>query len=331
MSKKFIFALSATLVVVVAIVVVFAFALGRTQATQRASGSVITADKGAEDPYCLLVAGKDRASGLTDVLMLVSFDPQKSRISVMQIPRDTYAEYGRSGHRKLNGALGALGSPEALKNYFESSLGVDIDGYLTLDLDGFRKIVDAVGGVQIELDAPIYYKDPLQKLNISLEKGKQTLNGRQAEMFVRYRSGYANGDIGRLDAQKKFLAAFFRTLKNNINAKNAYKLAESLIDAVDTDVNLALAVMLGLEALGTESDSLLFFTMPGEAIVSARTGASFYVMSATATDRLLREYFGKNGEGIDSERLFAHPDYEDFIRIYESDVDILPTRADGIG
>ena len=57
----------------------------------------------------ILVAGTDRASGLTDVIMLISFDRDAHKLYVMQLPRDTYAEYAESGYKKLNGAYGALG------------------------------------------------------------------------------------------------------------------------------------------------------------------------------------------------------------------------------
>ena len=272
-----------------------------------------------DERCCLLVTGKDRVSGLTDVIMLVSLDSASSQLSVMQIPRDTYAEYGNEKHRKLNGALASLGGEAELKKYFEDTLGLKIDGYLSLDLDGFAKIVDTVGGVEMDVEEPLYYNDPEQNLHIAIESGRQILDGRTAEMFVRYRSGYVDGDIGRLDAQKKFLSAFFCSLKQKVNIKNAYSLACAVVGAVKTDVKMSRAVSLALKALTLDESSLRFFTLPGEAVTSKKTGASFYVMSADPTRELLCEYFGREDESeIDEKRLFAHPEYEDFIKIYEA-------------
>ncbi len=328
MSKKYLFICLIALIVALVAVTVITVSVGRSDELPVSAHTAVDTEKKADDPYCLLVAGKDRASGLADVIMLVSFDPANERISVMQIPRDTYAEYGDKSYNKLNGAIGALGGASGLEVFLEKTLGVSIDGYLTLDLDAFRTIVDAVGGVELELETPFRYNDPSQKLYIDLPSGRQRLDGKQAEMYVRYRSGYARGDIDRLDAQKKFLAAFFDAIKKEINADNVYAVASSVIRAVDTDVGFALGVALGLEAIRVDSSRLYFFTLPGEAIVSPRSGASYYVMSARPTQRILCEYFGKREDGIDSGKSFAHPSYEGFIKIYEKDGQSEPIRAD---
>ena len=315
MYKKYIATVTVALCIAISVSVSSAFLVRRNVSSGESEVALsITPD----ERYCLLVTGKDRVSGLTDVIMLVSLDTENSQISVMQIPRDTYAEYGDQKHRKLNGALVSLGGEDALRGYLEKTLGLKIDGYLSLDLDGFANIVDAVGGVEMEIEEPLYYDDPEQKLHIALEEGRQVLDGRTAEMFVRYRAGYADGDIGRLDAQKKFLAALFDTLKNNVNIKIVDELACAVIGSVKTDVGVAKAVSLALRALALDADSLCFFTMPGEAVTSKKTGASFYVMSAEPTQKMLCEYFGRDESKIDPGRLFAHPEYEDFIKIYDS-------------
>ena len=167
-------------------------------------------DKNADEPFCLLLLGKDKASGLTDVMMVVSLDPNTNNLSVMQIPRDTYADYGSKNHKKLNSAVAVLGSEEKLCDFLSDSLGISIDGYLSLELDAFRKSVDAVGGVEMYVPKRLYYNDPAQNLYIDIPKGQQLLDGKKAEMVVRYRDGYADGDIGRLDMQKRFLAILNR-------------------------------------------------------------------------------------------------------------------------
>ena len=101
--------------------------------------------------------------------------------------------------------------------------------------------------------------------------------------------------------------------------KNIDELAQAVIGSVKTDVGIWRAVSLALKALELDSDSLCFFTMPGEAIVSRKTGASFYVMAAEPTKKMLCEYFGRDERKIDPKRLFAHPEYEDFIKIYETE------------
>jgi LCP family protein required for cell wall assembly len=324
MSKKYIY----TVLLLVALLALFAVALtvavGKSGTPEEASDE--SAIKLADDPYCLLVTGRDRVSALTDVIMLACFDPAAERICVLQIPRDTYALYGDGRYRKINGAQKELGE-DGLRVLLENALGIEIDGYLSLDLDAFGKSVDALGGVEIELDAPLCYSDPSQDLHIDLDSGRQTLDGKQAEMLVRYRSGYLRGDLDRLDVQKKFLAALFDTLRSKVSVANAYELASALLGEVSTDVNLALCTALALEALKLDKSRLLFCTLPGEDIVSRKSGASFYVMAKSPTQRLLAEYFYAEGE-LDEEKIFLNSSDRDFLEIYQKDLGIGVICAD---
>lgn len=324
MSKKYIY----TVLLLVALLALFAVALtvavGKSGTPEEAPDE--SAIKLADDPYCLLVTGRDRVSALTDVIMLACFDPAAERICVLQIPRDTYALYGDGRYRKINGAQKELGE-DGLRVLLENALGIEIDGYLSLDLDAFGKSVDALGGVEIELDAPLRYSDPSQDLHIDLDSGRQTLDGKQAEMLVRYRSGYLRGDLDRLDVQKKFLAALFDTLRAKVSVANAYELASALLGEVSTDVNLALCTALALEALKLDKSRLLFCTLPGEDIVSRKSGASFYVMAKSPTQRLLAEYFCAEGE-LDEEKIFLNSSDREFLEIYQKDLGIGVICAD---
>ena len=324
MPKKYIYATLIFIAACLILVSSLTFALGR----EGGESDEVYSQKLASDSYCALVTGRDRVSGLCDVMMLVSFDPSNSRICVLQIPRDTYALYGDGSYRKINGAQHALGE-DGICELLEESLGVRIDGYISLDLSGFRELVDLIGGVEIELDRPIKYSDPEQDLRIDLESGMQTLDGKQAEMFVRYRSGYKRGDLDRLDAQKKFLAALFDALRQKVSISNAYELLQLALEYVDTDINPALCAALGLEALGVGADQLWFCTLPGEDIVSRKSGASFYVMSKSPTQRLLSEYFGAEGD-LDGKGMFLNGDDRDFREIYQKDSKIEMISAQEI-
>ena len=317
--KKYLLIAAALTFAVILATVVATLIFGNREGERKQSDSATESFKGADKPYCILVTGEDKVSGLCDVIMLVSVDTRNERICVMQIPRDTYAEYTEGSYKKLNGAANALGGVEGLRTFLSQSLGVTIDGYLALDLASFRRIIDTIGGVEIELDQAIRYTDAEQGLFIDLPSGRQVLDGKKAEMLVRYRKGYADGDVGRLGAQKKFLASLFASLQQKVNSDNAYSLADALMDGLDTDIGIATAVALGLEALTTKSERLIFVTAPGEQIVAEKSGASYYVLSAASTDALLCEYFGKSEEqSFDGSLAFRHPSYEGFISIYES-------------
>lgn len=316
MKKKHIFVFITVISAVLVTAIVLGVVLGRDGSSASGASASI---KNAADPYCILLTGSDVAAGLCDVMMLVSFDPLNERVFVLQIPRDTYAEYTENSYKKLNGAKNALGSSKELCAFLSDALGIAIDGYVSIDLEAFCTVVDSVGGVEIELDEPMKYSDPYQDLYIDLPRGSHTLNGKQAQMFVRYRSGYATGDLGRIDAQKKFLAAFFAALKERITVENVYEVVSSVADKIDTNVDIPMMIALGLEALKVNERDLLFCTLPGEAVTGKKSGASYYVMTLGSTEKILCEYFCKTREKTDPDRLFEHPDNEDFIKIYRSE------------
>lgn len=271
-----------------------------------------------ERPYCVLIAGRDDASGLSDVMMLASFDKSTGRACILQIPRDTYAEYG-SSYFKINGIIRALGE-EGACSFFERNLGVEIDGYISLDLKGFRAVVDAIGGVEMELDEPLKYSDPEQCLYIDIPSGRQTLDGERAEMLVRYRSGYARGDLDRLDMQKRFLAAFFVALREKTNPLNMYQIASSALPYLKTDIEPSKLVSLGVQLLSLDGDKACVATLPGEDVISEISGGAFYVLSRQGSAELTSRYFGGDVDFFDGEGVFLHPSLDSFRKIYRKKI-----------
>ena len=81
------------------------------------------------------------------------------------------------------------------------------DGYVALDLQSFEQLVDLMGGVRFDVPMDMYYNDPSQNLYINIPAGEQKLNGEQAMQLVRFRSGYANADLGRVSVQREFVSA----------------------------------------------------------------------------------------------------------------------------
>ena len=274
----------------------------------------VSVDKN-DDRFCLLVMGRDKVSGLADVIMLISFDLKANSVCVLQIPRDTYSEYENSDYRKINGILRALGE-EGACSFFEQSLGIEIEGFVSIDLEGFRAMVDAMGGVEMNVPQDLKYTDKSQGLYIDLKAGEQTLNGSQAEMLVRYRSGYTRGDLDRLDMQKRFLAALFLSLKKNITPFNIYSVANSALPHLKTNLSLNKMFSLATKVITLKEENICFATVCGEDARSEVSGASFYVISAYGVSELLTRYFDQNGNGFDREGRFLHPSLDSFKKIY---------------
>ena len=277
--------------------------------------------------FRLLVSGVDRASGLSDVLMLVSICRDTGEIRILQLPRDTYASYTERSYRKLNGAPSLLGLSET-KAFLSEALGISIDRYVRISLDTVRKAVDAVGGVEITIDKPMRYEDPEQGLSILLNAGTQTLNGAQAEQFLRFRAGYVNGDLGRIEAQKIFLSALFQKMKNEFHAWSAIKLATVLWGDVKTDLTLPELTWLIPELYESKSERIFLVTAPGEAAIAKASGASYYVLSHPAMEELLCAHFGASEKGFDPQGVFLNRENRDFSVIYKKYVSFSIFSAD---
>lgn len=270
-------------------------------------------ETGSDDPgtqvrrkdnyYTFLVLGKDQVAMNTDVIMLVSYDVASQKVSIAQIPRDTYIRYNGRAH-KINAMLyqyyaraQSNGSKDpmktALSDFADSlsqSFNTVIDYYIMLDCKGLRSIVDRLGGVEITLPAQLDYDDPAQGLYIHLKKGYQVLTGEQAEQFVRFRHSYLTADIGRLDAQKLFISALIRQFKNNINLSTVTGIASDVYTYVTTDVALSDAIYFGKNALSLDMENISMMTMQGSAIQDSH-GIWYYVLNRETDHSIINTYF----------------------------------------
>ena len=286
-----------------------------------------------------LVAGRDKDAWNTDVMMLVSFNMRDYTLNVLQIPRDTYIEVEGVTRGRINTVMKlmrakaynndtTLNSGEMLKagmqgtvEILEKNLCIQIDGYAIVNLEGFRNIINAIGGVYVDVPYEMEYDDPDQGLYIHLAPGLQTLNGEQAEMFVRFRSGYVQGDIGRVNAQKIFLTALFKQFKNNLTISTIPTIAEQLIKYVTTDVVLTDIVFYAKELLKVDMENVSMMTLPGTDARSSTTGAWYYVMHRADMLDAINKYFNVYNKDVtdelfDADHVFTDEDYDTFADIY---------------
>ena len=239
-----------------------------------------------EDVTRILLLGCDRASGLADSILIVSINADEKSTSILQIPRDTYAEYTTKDYKKINGALSTLGE-NGIKDFFSTVLGVPVHYFAVVQLDLFCKIVDAIGGVDVEIPQKMEYHDPAQDLHISLDAGMQHLDGKSAEHFVRYRSGYVNADLGRLDAQKIFLRAFAEKCRT-LTAQDYFRLSGASLTGVQTDIGIGEVIRLGTILRECNPEAVPMQTLAGQA-VKGQSGAWYYVLNREGACRQINE------------------------------------------
>lgn len=270
--------------------------------------------------YNILCCGTDVATGLSDTIVLVHLAPDGA-VSAVQLPRDTYIEYNGTA-TKLNACVHNLGPAGAAK-VLETALCIRIDYTVSVSTAAFAAVVDAVGGVWADIPFDMDYDDPYQNLHIHLKAGKRVLNGEEATQFVRYRSGYANGDLGRLDAQKQFLLSLYRTVREKLDFASVTKIITDVFPQVTTDMPLQDCLYFARRVLeqNTAASALTLLTAPGKALWTEQTATSYYVLGRKAMLDAVNTYLNVFDKDIpdgrfDPNRVFVKDGDDDFERIY---------------
>ena len=188
----------------------------------------------------VLIMGVDRRDGdvgRSDTLMLAAVDEEQSRATLLSIPRDTRVEVGTYGYDKINHAY-AFGGHEMTLAAVEKIVGVPVTHYVLIDTSAFERIVDAVGGVDINVEKRMHYEDPWDDnggLVIDLQPGEQHMTGAQAIQYVRYRDG--EGDIGRIARQQHFMRALLAQFLSPQVIPRLAAVVDEVKNAVETDLS----------------------------------------------------------------------------------------------
>lgn len=247
--------------------------------------------------YNFLVLGTDKDENRTDLILFCQYDGKEGTLKAIQIPRDTRVENTRYD-KKINSAYGSERGILELKEETASLIGIYPEKYVTVNFDGFCALIDSIGGIEFNVPMRMYYTDPAQNLVIDLMPGEQTLDGKKAEMFMRFRknndgSGYAEGDIGRLKAHKKFYRAVINKVVSLKGIANLGAVMDSVGDNLQTDFSLSDLVsnIDGLKKL--KNGSIKIFTLPGRGEYRNENGRniSYYIYDKEKSAELIEENF----------------------------------------
>lgn len=251
------------------------------------------------------VFGVDIDGYRTDTIFIVHFDGEKNKADLVSIPRDTQVKFNDTDYEKIKqknrytprtiklnemtAYAGIDNVKEYTVKYLEKMLGIKIDNYITVEIDAFRKIVDAIGGVEVDVPQRMKYSDNSQGLYIDLQPGIQPLDGAAAEGLVRFRKGYAEGDTGRIKTQQIFLKAFAKKLLSPENIPNLPKIIPTLFQHVKTDINvLDLPKYYGY-ASSFNPEMVDMHTIPGEGLYIGNV--SYYIPDMDALDEFIQKIF----------------------------------------
>ncbi|MGG1661830.1 LCP family protein [Brevibacillus sp. NRS-1366] len=192
-------------------------------------------------PFVVLILGVDSRDGeraRSDTMMVAAVHPAKQSAYLLSIPRDSYMELPGKGFDKVNHAM-AFGGTKLVKESLEQFLDIKIDRYISVDFDGFRQIVDELGGVQIDVKKRMKYSDPSDGTYIDIQPGLQALSGEQALDYARYRKsdlGKEDSDYQRIARQQEILKALAEKGASAQVYSKVFSLMEILGQHVKTDL-----------------------------------------------------------------------------------------------
>ncbi len=244
--------------------------------------------------YTFLVAGKDEVADNTDIIMLIKFDVTNKKINILQIPRDTMINTNRRV-KKINASYQS-GGIEKFEKDVASLTGFYVNRYIIFDIKGIEKVIDAIGGIDFYIPRNMHYDDPVQNLHIHFKKGQQHLNGADVIKVARYRSGYTNGDIGRIEMQQKLLKSLAKQALKPENILKIPEIASIINKNMETDIDLGNLIWLANKAKDVKLEDIETYMLPGvDAMVD---GLSYWLPYKNESLDLINQKFNPSNTPI---------------------------------
>jgi LCP family protein required for cell wall assembly len=238
----------------------------------------------------------------SDVLMLVTAYPAGPRLALLSIPRDLYVDIPRRGTGRINaahfwGESARVGDGPALAmETVAANFGVPVDGYVRLDFDGFRAVVDAVGGIDVVVEEAIvddaYPTEDYGTMRIEIPAGLQHMDGETALRYVRSR--HASSDFDRAARQQQVLIALARRLSNPTSWPRLPALGRAIIGNLDTDVGPGVLAQLLIAGLRVGPEDIEHHVIDRDMTRpwTTPTGGAVLLPLWEAIDPLIEDVFG---------------------------------------
>lgn len=241
-----------------------------------------TDEKVNEDRITGLILGTD--GGRTDTIMLATYNEKSDKLDIVSIPRDTFIKYKKPGaeFKKINSVYQIDGF-EGLADKVKEVIGqkdLKIDKYILLDYKGVKTIVNAVGGINVDVPPEIANNTS------SLSSGNQLLKGDRVIDYLRHRKSFSNGDLGRVYNQQDFVKEFLKQAnKNKISA------IKSVLTEVNTNLGLKDSIYYGYKISNIDKDDIKFHTLPGHAESRTIEGQtlSYYINDKKASKDMMNK------------------------------------------
>ena len=204
-----------------------------------------SAGKSITEPFTILLMGIDSTDeALTknaiangDTLILITFNPKTLNATMLSIPRDSYVPIscwsGRPENKITHAA--AYGN-DCMINTIEDYFDTKIDYYAKINFKGLVKLVNAVGGVEVDVPKDLCTDDSSRETEVCIQEGHRVLNGEEALVFARNRKQLANGDFGRAQHQQEIIMALVNKMKEIKDVSTFMKILDTISNSLDTNL-----------------------------------------------------------------------------------------------
>ncbi|NEQ29725.1 MAG: LCP family protein [Leptolyngbya sp. SIO4C5] len=242
--------------------------------------------------------------GLSDTMLLIRFSPDTEQLVVLSIPRDTRTRID-GVLTKINEANRDGGPATSARAINELLGGVAIDRYVRINVQGVEKLIDALGGVQVNVPKDMKYQDDSQHLYINLKAGEQKLDGDEALQFLRFRyDDY--GDIGRIQRQQIMMRALVEQALNPTTIARLPKILSVIQNNVDTNLSVEELLALVGHASQTNRSNVQMLMLPGDFSSPEEYALSYWIPNYQEIDTLVEQYFN---HGISQYQTAIDPSY----------------------
>lgn len=222
--------------------------------------------------FTLLLIGVDQRPGEksfsnTDTLLVADFNTENGRISLLSVPRDTQVIIPGYGKEKINAAARLGKGLKTTKDLVEELTGQPIDGYVLTNFEGFKTIIDTLGGITLTVEKDMYYvTGDKQDGIINLKKGTQRLNGTQALQYARFRQD-ALADISRTSRQQAVLKAMQKEFLQVKTLPKLPGLISQLTKTMETDLSAGELWSLANTLMRFKNPEIISQTLPGNFLI----------------------------------------------------------------
>lgn len=242
------------------------------------------------EPFNVLVLGSDtrgEEKGRSDTIIILRVIPREKKAIMISIPRDYRVEIPGYGKRKINAAY-ALGGPELAIKTVSAYLNMPVHHYVAIDFQGFVEVVDALGGVTVNVEKRLYEQGDS---NVNLYPGVQRLSGKQALSYVRFRHD-EEGDFGRIRRQQQFIKALVEELSKPASIPKYPRISNIVAENVETDLSPSEIIELARYFAANRGFKVDSIMLPG--YTKTLNGASFVIPEQAKVDLIISTILKEN-------------------------------------